>query len=122
MDIDFNDPEIAELIKAKAAEKGCSPEELRAAVEAAHNLPPLFDSDPLKNLDGAKEFMSSVPWERIEIARQRMIEADPSKAGWTKQDVLMKLIKDQVRREMDILPKKIWLEKLFKKGSKGQAQ
>lgn len=117
MDIDFNDPAIAELIKAKAAEKGCSPEELRAAVEAAHNLPPLFDSDPLKNLDGVNEFMSSVPWERVEIARQRMIEADPSKANWTKKDVLIKLIKDQVRREMDILPKKIRLEKLFEKNA-----
>lgn len=115
MDIDFNDPEIIEFIEARAAEKGCSPESLRAAIEAASNLPRLFDPDPLKNLDGMKEFMNSVPWDRIEMVRQQMIEADPTKANWTKQMVLKKLIADQTQKEMAMLPLKQRLEALFGK-------
>ena len=115
MDIDFNDPEIVAMIEARAAEEGCSPEMLRAALETAHNLPRLFDPDPLKNLDGMKEFMNSVPWERVEAARQRMIEADPTKAHWTKQKVLLKLMADQGQREMAMLPVKQRLEILFEK-------
>ena len=61
-------------------------------------------------------------WERIEIARQQMIEADPSKANWTKQDVLIKLIKDQVQREMNMLPAKKRLEELFEKNTEGMDQ
>lgn len=115
MDIDFNDPEISELIKARAAEEGCNPEELRVAMETAHNLPRLFDPAPLKNLEGVNKFISGVPWNRIETVRQRMIEADPSKASWTKKDVLIKIIADQIQREEDMLPAKKRLEELFEK-------
>ena len=114
MDIDFNDPEIFRIIEIRAAKEGCSPEHLKVALEKAHNFPPVFDRDPLKNLDGLEKFLSSVPWERVEMVRQVMIKKDPSKIHWTKGDVLRQLIADQVEREKSLLPTKERLEKLFK--------
>lgn len=113
MDIDFNDPEILRIIEIRAAQEGCSPEHLKIALEKAHNLPPLFDQDPLKNLDGLKEFFNSVPWNRVEMVRWDMIEKDPSKTHWTTGDVLRQLIADQVEKEVELLPEKERLEKLF---------
>ena len=114
-DFDFNDPEIAELIEARADELGCSPEEIKAVLKEASDLPRWFDPDFLKNLTGMKKFASSIPWDYVEVARQRMIKEDPSKANWTKRDALIKLIRDQIQREKALLPEKKRLETLFEK-------
>ena len=96
MNINSDDPEFKKDIAAYAEQFSRDPNEVESELRSRINeLPAVFDSDPIVNLNIFSNTISSVLDSKKFQEVMPLIVADnyPRRADWTKYDVLLYLIK-----------------------------